>query len=177
MSKLGMLATALSVVAVFEMTSTAIQAQSVSFRAKGRGAIYSPDTGETMGPGRATHMGRIVGSGLAFPTTDLGNGLFEWVALNYELVDAKGDKILLAGGGTVQFIPIGGGLFIAEWGGSFDVLGGTGRYASVGPADQPITVTACNDPFMLDEEGMPIEGDTWTYDWTLTGRIEWGRRK
>ena len=116
----------LSIVSLM-LVDQACQGQVVPFHASGEGAIYSPETGDTSGPGKATHMGRVFGSGIAAPGVDLGNGLFEWSATDYSLRAANGDEIFLEGGGLVQFIPIQGSLFFAVWTGDFNVTGGTGR--------------------------------------------------
>lgn len=112
-------------------------AQIVPFYAAGNDAIYTPDDGLTSSGGRGRHFGKLFGSGRAVPIADLGNGLFEWVALDYQLTAANGSQMFLDGGGFVQFIPIGGGQFIAEWTGEFNVLGGTGRFSNSGPGRPP----------------------------------------
>ena len=151
-------------------------AQIVPFRASGSEALYSPDTAITTATGKATHMGKINGSGVAFPTANLGNGLYEWTALDYEITAANGDQIFFHGGGLLQFIPLGGNMFYAVWSGEFYVDGGTGRFSNVGPASEPIAVVAINDPFELDANGDPIPGDTWTYSWSLDGKINKGNK-
>ena len=161
----------LSVVSLL-MIDQACLGQVVPFRASGENAIYSPASGETSGPGKATHMGRVFGSGVAAPGVDLGNGLFEWSATNYSLQAANGDEIFMEGGGLVQFIPIQGSLFFAVWTGDFNVTGGTGRFSSVKAAAEPIQVTAINNPFTFP----PAEEDIWTYSWSLDGQIDLGNK-
>ena len=149
------------------------QAQVVPFHASGDQAIYSPFLYETSGPGKATHMGRVFGSGKATPGMDLGNGLSEWSASDYSLRAANGDEIFFEGGGLVQFIPLQGDQFFAVWSGDFHVTGGTGRFSKVKAAAAPIQVTAINDPFTFP----PAAGDLWTYSWSLNGQIDLGKRK
>lgn len=153
----------------------ATQAQVVPFYAEGSDAIYTPDTQETSSFGKARHMGRIFGSGIASPSADLGNGLFEWTASEYQITAANGDQLFFTGGGTVQFIPIQGNTFFAVWSGEFTITGGTGRFSNAGPGDEPLAVVAINDPFQLQNDGTPIPGDTWTYSWTLDGTFDKGR--
>ena len=151
------------------------QAQIVPFKASGDQAIYSPDTGATSGPGQATHMGKVFGSGFALPGVEIGPGLREWSAPNYQFEAANGDTIALTGGGTVQFVPLNQtGLFFAVWSGEFKVIpgGGTGRFANAGPGTAPIQIVAVNDPFTLP----PTTGDIWTYRWNLDGNIDLGKR-
>ena len=93
----------LTIYASWSITSLECHAQVVPFKASGDQAIYSPLTGETSGPGKATHMGEVFGSGLALPGVEIGPGLFEWSAPNYQFEAANGDQIALSGGGTVQF--------------------------------------------------------------------------
>ena len=115
-------------------------------------------------------MGNVLGSGVAFPTDPTGNpGEFYWTAIGYTLTAANGDKIDFNGGGTVQLIPLGGTMFTAVWGGELNVLGGTGRFANVGPGTAPINVVAINNPFTFAD---PV----WTYSWSLTGDINLGKK-
>ncbi len=160
--------------AVFSMlvaTQTSY-AQTVPFRASGTDAVYYTATAETSGFGQATHMGRALGSGLAVPI----EGTNQWIALGYKFVAANGDEIYFTGGGTIEFFSIGDGEFSAIWSGEFNVVGGTGRFANVGPGDAPITVSAINDPFFLQEDGSPLPGAIWTYSWELTGDIDLGKK-
>lgn len=159
----------------WSLASLECQAQIVPFKASGDQAIYSPSTGATSGPGQATHMGKVLGSGLALPGVEIGPGLFEWSAPNYQFEAANGDTIALTGGGTVQFVPLNPtGLFFAVWSGEFNVItgSGTGRFANVGPGTAPIQIVAVNDPFTFP----PTEGDIWTYSWNLDGNIDLGKR-
>lgn len=148
-------------------------AQVVPFNATGSVGNYSPETGEFTTAGNATHMGAVTGSGVAFTTADLGNGLFIWVCPFHEITAADGSQIFLSGGGLVQFIPLGGSDFTAEWSGEFNVDGGNGRFAKIKPGNAPLDVTASNDPFVFP----PAPGDIWTFSWTLDGTIDLGRRR
>lgn len=165
----------LTIYASWSITSLECHAQVVPFKASGDQAIYSPLTGETSGPGKATHMGEVFGSGLALPGVEIGPGLFEWSAPNYQFEAANGDQIALSGGGTVQFVPLPtSGIFIAVWFGEFNVIpgAGTGRFAEVAPGTGPIQVVAINDPFTFP----PNPGDIWTYNWSLDGDIDLGKQ-
>ena len=175
--------TLLTSIAIFSAWAAMNQtsfAQNVPFKASGIEAIYNTATAETSGPGTATHMGKISGAGRAIPgkAVDEENspGLFYWAAVDYSITAANGDKIFLNGGGTVQFIPIAGSTFFAVWSGEFNVEGGTGRFANVGPAAEPISVVATNDPFELDAVGAPLPGAIWTYSWMLNGEIDLGQK-
>jgi hypothetical protein len=154
-------------------------AQTVPFKASGQGAIYNTENGETSGPGQAAHMGGVFGAGVAIPGEPVDQinfpGLFYWNAVDYSMTAANGDKIFFNGGGTVQFIPNDDGTYYAVWSGVFNVEGGTGRFSNVGPAADPISVVATNDPFELDE-GAPLPGAIWTYSWTLDGEIDLGHK-
>lgn len=165
-----------AVLAFLSATQTS-NGQVVPFKASGDMALYSPDTAVTTAIGKATHMGKTIGFGIAFPSADLGNGLYEWTATDYVLTAANGDKLRLYGGGLLQFIPLDSGKFSAVWLGEFHVAGGTGKFANVSAANEPIEVIAVNDPFVLDEFGNPIPGDTWTYSWELNGEINLGKKK
>ncbi|MEQ1902902.1 MAG: hypothetical protein ABL888_01790 [Pirellulaceae bacterium] len=161
------------VVALFALLAVAVCqagfAQVVPFKARGDNAIYSQPfiggDGSTSSLGKATHMGKVYGEGQALPT--VGNN-WETVG-DYTLTAANGDTIRMNGGGTVDVIPLGGGLFYAVWTGEFNVVGGTGRFANVGPGPAPIAVVAINNPFTF-------AGPIWTYSWTLTGKINLGKK-
>jgi len=165
---------ALSIVTLFVIAGQTAHAQVVPFKASGDDATYNPDPKslETLGLGKATHMGKIVGSGVAEPGEELGPGLFAWSALDYQLTAKNGDTIFLTGGGVVQFVPIEGDLFFAVWTGEFTVTGGNGRFCNVGPAAEPLQVTAINNPFTFPA----AEGDIWTYDWEISGQIDLGKK-
>jgi hypothetical protein len=165
--------------AMMAMNQTSI-AQTVPFKASGSDAIYNTTTAETSGPGKAAHMGNMFGAGLAIPGGPVDEvnspGLFYWTAVGYSMTASNGDQIFFNGGGTVQFIPIGGSTYFAVWSGDFNVDGGTGRFSKVGPGAEPIAVVATNDPFELDANGAPLPGAVWTYSWTLDGEINLGAK-
>ena len=177
----NLLATLTIVTAMVAMTESS-NAQNVPFKASGTNAVYNTATAETIGPGHATHMGNAVGAGLAIPGGEVDPvnfpGLFYWTAANYSMTASNGDKIFFNGGGTVQFIPIVGSTYFAVWSGEFNVEPGqgTGRFSTAGPADEPISVQAINDPFQLDANGDPLPGAIWTYSWTLDGKIDLGKK-
>lgn len=174
------LLTSIVILSAMVVTNQMSFAQTVPFKASGTDATYKTATAETSGPGQATHMGKIIGAGMAIPggAVDAVNfpGLFYWNAVDYSITAANGDKIFFNGGGTVQFIPIGGSDFFAVWSGDFNVEGGTGRFANVGPGAAPISVVATNDPFELDAMDAPLPGAIWTYSWTLDGEIDLGKK-
>jgi hypothetical protein len=144
------------------------QAQVVPFKASGKNATYAQPfaggDGSTWSVGQATHMGRMVGYGRALPT-GVGNN---WTTVgDYTLTAPNGDSIFMNGGGTVETFDLGGGLFFAIWTGQFQVVGGTGRFANVGPGTAPIDVVAINEPFTFADP-------TWIYSWSLRGDIDLG---
>ncbi len=151
--------------------------QTVGFQAQGKDAVYAPDGGATSGYGNASHMGRVFGSGFALQgeAVDPENfpGLFNWTATDYSFTSEKGDSLAMCGGGTVQLIPLDPedlslGYF-AIWTGEFFVKGGQIQNRDVIATDEPIQVTAVNDPFFLDDE-------EWTYSWRLKGKITLGKK-
>lgn len=166
----------IAVIVVFSLMQIAGQvseAQVVPFKARGSNSVYYPDTAYTEGTGNGTHLGKFTFSGNAvpFPTND--PLVLNWIALDYAAVAANGDALYMAGGGTVQLIPLGGNLFIAEWSGDFYVTGGSGRFATARSSSSPLKVVAVNDPFVFP----PNPGDIWSYDWTLEGDLDLGRRR
>lgn len=147
------------------------EAQSVAFRTFGSGSEYSPLSGEYWGTGHGTHLGKhsIFGEVVSDQTGPL---TFEWeTATPQETIAADGSTIFFTGGGEVELIPLDNlGNFIAIWQGTFEVAGGEGRFENVGPAEEPLTVTAINDPFNIFTD--PI----WTFSWELSGRIDLGKK-
>jgi hypothetical protein len=153
--------------------NSALHAQIVPFEAQGKDAKYNqpflPDVGDgsNYAIGRATHMGKIEGTGVALPT-GVGNN---WSTVGkYTLKCRNGDCIYMSGGGTIELIPVNPdlGIFKAIWTGKFNVVGGTGRFANVGPGTAPIDVVAINEPFTFAD---PV----WEYSWTLSGNINLGK--
>lgn len=163
-------------------------AQIVPFKSVGTANEYDTATGAFGGPGKTAHMGKSAGGGLAIPIglpeddPDFGNPLVSgWFGFG-EFVAANGDTIEFAGGGKIYFVPLGEGWFTATWIGEFtiqdidgDEQAGTGRFANVGPGTAPLDVIAINDPFQLDESGMPLPNDVWTYDYEITGDMNLGK--
>ncbi|MFT5302982.1 MAG: hypothetical protein ACI814_003799 [Mariniblastus sp.] len=171
-----LLSTIIAVLAFVAATQTSY-AQVVPFKASGDNAQYFPEDEVTTAVGKATHMGKVTASGIAFPDGDpIGPGKFEWMALDYEMTAANGDQICFHGGGELQFIPLGGNMFSAVWSGKFYIDGGTGRFANVSDDGVPLDVIAINDPFELDESGDPLPDDVWTYSWELNGDINLGKK-
>lgn len=141
-------------------------AQTVAKRSFGTGA-FSPLTGDYGGAGQGTHLGKqtYAGNVALFPTAH--PLVFDWaLTVPQENVSADGDKMFFAAFGTVELVPLDGTftIFSAVWTGDFIVLGGTGRFANIQPADEPLAIVAVNDPFLLTD---PV----WTFVWTLEGEI------
>ena len=149
-------------------------AQVVPFRAMGENAQYNPGTGQYVGGGQGTHIGRLAGQGqVQLPIVPTGNpGQFLWkTAVPHVITAADGSTISLIGGGLVQLIPLDTniGLFSAVWQAEFEVQGGTGRFFNVGPGSGPIAVEAINQPFFLTD---PL----WKFSWSMKGTIDLGRQ-
>ena len=168
------LALLLSLVISFKASHA--DAQLVPFYSSGSNAVYDTSTGYTSGPGKASLMGKVFGSGQAVPVADLGNGKFAWLALGYSFLAANGDQLFMVGGGTMQYIPLTDGWYYAEWSGEFTATGGTGRFSDA-TTPVPLSVIAINDPFQLDENGQPLEDAVWTYSWEVQGQIDLGHKK
>jgi hypothetical protein len=140
-------------------------AQTVPYKASGTGASYNPVTGYYSGTGKATHLGNITFSGdvTTAPTTDPLVFTFQSNGPT-TTVGANGDAILFTTSGTVQLFTLDGITFTAVWSGTFVVVGGTGRFANVGPGPEPLQVVAINDPFTLTDP-------EWTFSWSIDGSI------
>jgi hypothetical protein len=149
------------------VTAGVSHAQIVPYKASGTG-VYTPSTGDYSGPGVATHMGQLtyVGNVAVFPTSN--PLVFDFQStVDQETIGATGDKIFFSFSGQVELIPLDDVFttFSAVWSGEFVVEGGTGRFARVGPADEPLQVVATNDPFTIADP-------EWTYTWTVDGKIK-----
>ena len=135
------------------------------YKARGTEASYNPVTGYYSGTGQATHLGHITFSGdvTIAPTPDRLVYTFESNGPT-TTVAANGDAIFFTTSGTVQLFTLDGITFTAIWSGEFVVVGGTGRFAKVGPGPQPLQVVAINDPFTFTDP-------EWTFSWTIDGSI------
>lgn len=155
------------VVALLTGAADISYAQTVPYKASGDGA-YSPIDGDYGGDGNATHLGQHTFFG-NIATTPTGHPLvFLWEATTpQETVAANGDTIFFNAAGVVELIPLDNTftVFSAIWTGEFDVEGGTGRFANVQPAAEPLSVTAVNDPFTFAD---PV----WSFAWKLEGQIQ-----
>ena len=168
----------LTIIALFAYAQTAA-AQTVAFSTFGSNASYSPITGDYSGTGNGTHLGSHTFSGkvmtIPMDPCDPFETDFYWISTQpQETVAADGSKIFFDASGTVELIgDFSTGIFTACWTGEFVVVPGmgTGRFANAGPADEPLSVVAINDPFNIFLD--PI----WTFSWTLTGQIDLGKKK
>lgn len=158
---------------LFALAPDFAAAQVVPFRASGSNSIYDPFTATTTASGKATHMGKITASGFAVPTPTANPLVLEWTAVGFQFTAANGDQLFFDGSGVVNLIPQGGNQFTAVWTAEFNVSGGTGRFANATSTSEPLQVLAINDPFVFP----PNPGDIWTYDWSMTGQIDLGKRR
>ncbi len=140
-------------------------AQVVPYKARGTEASYSPLTGYYSGTGQATHLGNVTVFGYVTTSRTTDPLVYTFQSSGpTTTVAANGDTILFTVSGTVQFFTLDGITFTAIWSGEFVVVGGTGRFANVGPGPEPLQVVAINDPFTLTDP-------EWTFSWTLDGSI------
>jgi hypothetical protein len=147
-------------------TARESRAQIVPYKASGTG-VYSPLTGNYHGPGVATHLGShtYFGNVATFRTANPFVYDFQGTVLQ-ETIAANGDKLYFSLSGQVELIPLDATFtrFSAIWTGEFVVAGGTGRFATAGPAAEPLQVIAINDPFTFADH-------EWSFTWELNGRI------
>ncbi len=156
------------IVLAVSLSSRLCQAQIVPFKAFGKQNVYNPATGVYEGTAIASYCGRCQVNGFAIPSPTADPNVLNWTG-GGPLTAADGSQIQLAGGGKVQLIPLGGTLYSAIWFGEFNVVGGTGRFANVGPGPKPIFVIAVNYPFDI------VNSPEWVFDFTLLGKIDLGR--
>lgn len=159
----------LSVFSVLSMTDNC-HAQVVPFAASGENAEYSPITAEFAGKGITNLQGLSMGVGFAIPSPTADPLVYDWVGFG-SFVAANGDEIQFNGGGQVFLNPLGGTMFTATWVAQFEITGGTGRFANVGPGTAPLDVVAINHPFDF------VNDTVWFYDYTITGDIDLGLDK
>ena len=166
-------------VAIIILTASARDsfAQTVPYKTMGKNAVYTPSTGDYGGFGVGTHMGKhsFFGNVTVKPDPNEPNNPLKGTFMTtpdtvQEVTAADGSKFFSKFSGKVQLkfmgvvpnttIPI----FTARWEGQFVVVGGTGRFANVKPAAQPLQVIAVNHPFtFLDQQ--------WYFDWEIDGQI------
>lgn len=159
--------------------------QIVPYKASGTNAGYSPGTGDYDGQGTGTNVGKhdnagnVVLSDLV-EVLDDGCLVFNFFIAEHRVTAANGDGFSLSAEGQVALCPIDpddeSTRYFAVWGGDFHVTenSGTGRFKNVGPANDPLTLLAVNDPFdfpVIDPEAI------WTFSWEFNGKIDLGRRR
>ncbi len=156
----------LTVITLFAIASQS-QAQTVPYRTAGIG-VYSPVTGDYSGSGVGIPVGRHTFSGNVAVLPTANPLVFDFYStVPQQTIAANGDMIYFSLSGQVEFIPLDSKstVYSAIWTGEFVVVGGTGRFANVGPAAHPLSVIAINVPFTFADP-------EWTFFWTLDGSIE-----
>ena len=142
-------------------------AQIVPYKTMGTGSYFSPITGDYSGLGVGTHMGRhtFLGNIAVTPTANPLLFGFQSTAPQ-ETLAADGSKLFFNVSGQVELVPINPPIFSARWKGQFVVAGGTGRFANVNPAAQPLQIIAINHPFNI------LTDPFWKFDWEVNGQID-----
>ena len=146
----------------------AIQAQTIPYFAVGKNAKYSSQASD--------NPGDYSGFGIGFPlgihffqgnveTFDTDNPLvLTWESTQPQFTFGFLGAIFFDASGSVELMTKDGVNFTAVWNGEFEVVGGTGLFRFVKPAEEPLQVVAVNNPFQLTDP-------EWTFDWRLTGSI------
>ena len=166
MKKQVFLLAAFAMAAVLGTTGNSF-GQVVPFRSTGVDNFYFPVTAEFGGDGITKHMGQSSGWGMAIPESTPDPSVLNWSGWG-SFQAANGDEIFFEGGGQVFLESADGVLFTASWIGEFNISGGTGRFANVGPGTAPLSVIAINHPFSLSD---PV----WTYDYEISGDMNLGK--
>ena len=101
--------------------------------------------------GTATHLGRYHAEGLVRLDHFTGPTTAEFSsAVPVVFTAANGDELHFDYAGTVELIPLGGGLFVTVWVAEFTpAAGSTGRFAKV--IGGSFVMTAVTDPFALGD--------------------------
>ena len=152
-----------------------VHAQVEPFQVSGQGIVdFIPLIPGQAAPhdadGTATHLGRYHAEGLVRldhftgPTTaDFSS------AVPVVFTAANGDELHFDYAGTVELIPLGGGLFRTVWVAEFTpAAGSTGRFAKV--VGGSFIMTAVTDPFAPGDTDIP-------YEWQGSGTLEFRRGK
>ncbi len=160
-----------------------IHAQIVPFKSIGVNNVYYPISGEFGGSGITSHMGKTTGTGnvnSVFVDQTGNPWILSWEGEG-EFVAPNGDKLYFATDplpadpadavNMVQLDVTNFPICTAVWSAKFHITGGTGRFANAGPASEPLDVIAVNHPFNI------LEDTEWLYDYTITGKINLGKRK
>lgn len=158
-----------SLTALFTSTQQAA-AQSVPYKASGTDADYAPGTGDYMGAGNGTHVGKhviagnVVPVGVFFPEPGVFfDGTFTGTQT---VIAANGDTIDMELSGDVTLVFNEDGLAEGAWFPEFTITGGTGRFAN---ASGVLSGVAINPPFN------PAAA-VWPFDWDISGKINLGRK-
>jgi len=169
MNKIRLCCTFLMVMVTLAVNAGHSWAQVVPFKSTGVNNLYDPVSMVFGGEGQTAHMGRSSGLGIAVPSPTDDPLTLNWSGAG-EFEAANGDKIFFSGGGQVYLTPLGGTMFTAAWIGEFNIEGGTGRFANVGPGTAPLSVVAINHPFDI------VNDPIWAYDYEITGDMDLGKK-
>ena len=152
-----------------------VQAQVEPFKVSGSGIVdFIPLAEGLAAPhdadGTATHLGRYHAEGLVRLDHFTGPTTAEFSSAEpVVFVAANGDELHFDYAGTVELIPLDGGLFMTVWVAEFTpATGSTGRFAKV--TGGRFVMTAVTDPFTLGEENIP-------YSWEGSGTLVFSRGK
>jgi hypothetical protein len=157
------------------LAPTRVQAQVEPFKVSGSGIVdFIPQHGGPPAPhdadGTATHLGRYHAEGLV--QLDDSTGPMTWEFSSAEPVvftAANGDELRFDYAGTVELVPLGGGLFMTVWVAEFTpAAGSTGRFAKV--TGGSFIMTAITEPFALGDTDI-------AYEWEGSGTLEFRRGK
>ena len=152
------------------LTAQFASAQIVPWRTVGTGELDTA-TGDFEGTAQGIHLGRCTFSGESELFTTDDPMILEWWAID-TYVSANGrDKVIICGSGIIELMPMGGDVFEAVQTGTWDVIGGEGRFSNVGPADEPIEFMGFLEPFTFADE-------TWFWSgFEKIGEFDLGRNK
>ncbi len=166
MKRRAFLLAAIAMAVVLGTTSNSF-AQVVPFYSHGVNNVYMPETEDFGGEGTTLHMGKSSGLGKAIPSETDNPFVRNWSGAG-SFTAANGDEIYFEGGGQVLLDTDDFDVFTASWIGVFNITGGSGRFANVGPGTAPLSVIAINHPFRLTD---PI----WAYDYEISGDMNLGK--
>lgn len=155
------------------MLSSTSHAQIVPYKLKGSG-VADPSNGTFYGPSIASHLGKMTYFAQVTRLEQVLPGILYYEAIDTQTA-ADGSEICLAGSGFAYLTPrpdLGDNMVAAFWDGAWNVVGGSGRFANVGPDTTPIQLSLTQEPFDATDE---VSLRPFTY--TKKGNIDLGRRR
>lgn len=148
------------------------EGQVVPFKGSGTNAVYDSLSGDYIGTGKSTLMGRTLLEGNIIPTGDFfpePGIFFEGTFIGTQQLTAANGDTLAANltGDVVLEIDPDTGLVTGTWEPFFTITGGTGRFANASGSFEGLAINPPFDPTF----------QFWDFDYSFDGKIDLGKKR